>query len=245
MTHTVSTSYTRVTHASTTDSTEWHQGMMIPSTGTEWNSILPENLTSGEARRTNRVIKSIMGNEIKSFNYSQTSRKDDVKDAIRLSVTPATLSFVEDVTGKTAASTEHTGSAVRAAYLAGKLQMKNEKTETVEGFRDALMSTVTQLKSGGAVALARTIKQERATSGDDSSATADNYAASIANVHNALDHQISERFKQKHATYMNIKGERDEVRKQLGDWWAKRDRSDPDSAAERYRINKYKKHGIK
>lgn len=242
----VNTAYTRVTHASTTDHTEWTQGMMMPANGTEWASILPQDLTMDKASGTNRVIKSIMGHTTKPIDFPGITTKPGVNVMMKPLVTPATLSFVEDVTGELATATKHTGSAVRASYLYGKLKMKNDGATTMTGFRDAVMGTVSQLNSGGAVALARKISNERTSSLDGkTSATATNYASDISAIHNHLDHEIGRRFDDKHAKYMAIKGDPVKVRKELGKWWAAADRSDKASSLTNYGNNKYAKHGIK
>jgi hypothetical protein len=248
----VRASYTLSTHASSKNETTWTQGWMLPAVDTKWRDVLPEDLSLRQATRTGRVIKSIMGQDVKPFDFRNMTKKDDVHSAMSPYITPATLSFVEDVTGTLATSTAHTGSAIRASYLASKLMMKNEGLGKVEGFRDAVMGNVTQLNADGAVTLARTIKNERAKSGSNTSAAADDYAQKIAAVHDFADGQVRKRFDSKHTTYTSIMSDASQkknqrkraVREQLGEWWADADRSNAKASHTEYRRYKYTRYGI-
>lgn len=241
----ISYAYTRKVHASTRSGTEWTQGWMEPATGTEWAQMLPEKLSMEGATDTLRAVKAIMGHDVKPKRLPGITTKATANVMAKPAIRPAVTSFVEDVTGELAGTTRHTGSAIRAAYLRAKLQMKNEGKTEAPGFRKHVMDTFSQLKSGGAADLARTIHGEL-TAGP-ASATAAAYAASARTEHDLLYDTIHARFATKHKDYlaMQAKGASSaDIGTRLGDWWAAADRSDAGTARGQYVTHKYGKHGI-
>jgi hypothetical protein len=124
--------------------------------------------------------------------------------------------------------------------------MSASKKPSRTSLRCRVMASVSQLNSGGAVELARTISQERTASiGGHTSATATKYAEGIANVPNHLDVQIGKRFDVKHMHYMTIQADTNRVRKELGGWWASSDRSNKGTALNDYGTHKHARHGLK
>ncbi|WP_255990942.1 hypothetical protein [Chitinolyticbacter albus] len=276
----------------TNDQQKWTQGMMTGfGHGTTWGEILPTTLTPDSATKYGRAIKSVMGGPVKTSDLGDyvapdtrevhkrsgevviernaPGKKRELNEGAAKSeafrfMSPAVTSFVEDLTGRHAANTLHTGSAVRATFLRAKLALGNDaSTRTADDnamlsdFKGYLSGHLTQLKKDGAANLADMVSDEHKRTGG--SATADNYQQTTANLHQELFRTIDNTFERKKAKFeakwqkytddkkMDHGAASARIEQKLGKWWGEQARTKAavgNADLDAYHEHKYARYGI-
>lgn len=243
----------------TTVSEAWTQGMMTGyGHSTVWAEILPKKMDVQSAQTYGRAIKSVMGNTVKDTNLGdfvapqtrQAKRNGTVrtvkltpseKDRFNQSqassaahsfIGPAVTSFVEDLTGASAANTAYTGSAVRASFLRAKLLLKADPTRTdsplVTKFDKHVREKLPQLNKDGAADLADAVSREfhKGTHG-----TADDYQKGVLRLHQDLDKTIDKTFTRKRKMVeakwekygnqsLDVPTKKARIEQKAGKWWS-------------------------
>ncbi|HSC79929.1 MAG TPA: hypothetical protein VLC08_06230 [Chitinolyticbacter sp.] len=277
----------------TNDQQKWTQGMMTGfGHGTTWDKILPTTLTKESATGYGRAIKSVMGQAVKTTELGdyiapdtrQVKKRDtgkmvtvnntlsdkrDLNEASAKSdvfsfMSPAVTSFVEDLTGRHAANTRHTGSAVRATFLRAKLALGNDPSThsdddkaMLSDFKGYLSGHLTQLKKDGAADLANRVSGEHELTGK--SATADIYQKTTKNLHKELGRTVDNTFERKKAKFeakwqkytvdkkMDHGAASARIEQKLGKWWGEKARTGAALGIAdqgEYHEHKYARYGI-
>jgi hypothetical protein len=212
----------------------WDQGWMHGNSqgsddkSTKWNETLPDKLGLREATNFGRALKSIMDESPKPMQSSATTVEDARMD-VHKAATAAATSFAEDMTGFVGLGVAQTGSAVRAAYMGAKYQMKNAMKDEAKpeealpwpDFKSTLMSPLSQLKKDGAAN-----KVEAIAKSENPETIRQEYSKGVTQIHNFFDAQVQARFQKKMELIKTIHeqgGSEEEMASkratQVGKWW--------------------------
>jgi hypothetical protein len=235
----------------------WDQGWMHGNSqgaddkSTKWKVTLPQDLGLEEATNFGRALKGIMDVSPKPMRSSQTNAASAL-DSVHKPATAAATSFAEDVTGFASLGVAQTGSAIRAAYMAAKYQMKNAmpdelKPETASptlGFKTQVMNTLTQLRKDGAAKLVENISKS-----EEPESIRQEYSKGVTQIHAFFDEQVQARYEKKLALIKAIDkqgGSKKEIASkraaQVGQWW--KNYKPETHAVDAYQDRKRERHAI-
>lgn len=235
----------------------WEQGWMHGNSegskdkSTVWGDTLPQNLGLREASNFGRALKSIVDVSPKPMQSSATTEEDARKE-VHKAATAAATSFAEDVTGLVGLGVAQTGSAVRAAYMGAKYQMKNamadegkpELAQPLSGFKSLVMDTLSQLKKDGAAS-----KVEAISKSEKPETIREEYSKGVTLVHDYFATQVQERYQKKVDLIKTIDeqgGTKEDIASkraaQVGEWW--KSYTPETHAIDAYQNRKRERHAI-